>query len=251
MKNILLKIAYDGTDFAGFQQQEQQRTVAGVLQEAVETVTRRPTRLITAGRTDAGVHAEEQLVNFLYTGTVPPHRMAQAVGRHLPEDLFCYASREVPLDFHARFAVTEKVYRYQLVNGPSRFPQDRRTWAWSTYPLDRAAMERCFPFFLGKHDFSAFSRWDPSRNAVREIHDLQMRWEGDRLRLWVRGQSFLYQQIRIMVGALIDCGRGRLSQDDIIRALKRGGREPIAPTAPACGLTLEEMTWVYPMPFRA
>ncbi|MDY3052093.1 MAG: tRNA pseudouridine(38-40) synthase TruA [Ndongobacter sp.] len=241
MKNILLRVAYDGTRFRGFQGQPEERTVQGELRRAVDKLLGRPTRLIAAGRTDTGVHAEEQWVNFLSASPIAPKGIAHHLKPLLPEDLLALSSEEVPLSFHARFSSGKKVYRYVLSLDQPLLPVYRHYKASCAYPLDVGAMRRVLPLFLGRHDFSAFSRQDPLRQPIRDVSQFTMEQSGNDLVFHIAGESFLHNQIRIIIGALVEVGRGRLTEARIARLLEEGAAQPAAPTYPACGLTLERI----------
>lgn len=241
MKNILLRIAYDGTRFRGFQGQPGERTVYGVLRRAIDKLMGRPTRLISAGRTDTGVHAEEQWVNFLSASPIAPKGIVHHLKPLLPDDVLALSSEEVPLSFHSRFSSGEKVYRYVLSLDQPLLPVYRHYKAACTYPLNIEGMRRVLPLFLGRHNFSAFSRQDPLRQPIRDISQFTMKQSGNDLVFHIAGESFLHNQIRIIVGAMVEVGRGRLTEAQIARLLEEGAAQPVAPTYPACGLTLERI----------
>lgn len=246
LQNIVLTLAYDGTFFEGFQEQPYKRTVGGVLRKAVELVTGRTTRLIVAGRTDSGVHADAQIVNFLSVSDIPADRFYYNLKKYLPDDILVYRSEGASLRFHARFHSTWKTYCYVLSRGPLLHPKDRYRMALCSYPLNIERMKRAAGEFLGTHDFSAFSLPDPERSVVRTITECTIKEEGNHLIFTIQGDAFLRQQVRIMAGALVDVGRGKLSADEISYALEHGSRIPIAPTLPACGLTLSRIYWKNP-----
>lgn len=241
LQNILLTIAYDGSLFAGYQSQKNLRTVQGVLEEALSQLYQRPTRVIAAGRTDAGVHADGQIVNYLAASKIP----AQAVPFHLnpllPEDLVCFQGQAMPLNFHARFMATGKVYRYTLANKAMLHPLERRYKALCNFPLDLGAMQAASQLFLGEHDFSAFSLADPLRTPIRTIDAIDIQQAGEDLVFHIEGPSFLREEVRILVGALVEVGRHKLDPDAIAQALDQGNDFPIAPAFPACGLSLEKV----------
>ncbi len=241
-KNILLNLAYDGTNFHGWQDQAGgARTVAGVLGQALEEVTGRSVRMIAAGRTDAGVHAEGQLVNFLTAYPAPPNLFYHQLKPHLPEDLMVISSMEVPRNFHARFQAKEKTYRYDLIEGPFLLPQLRHHFGLSTFPLDEDRIRRSLPLFLGTHNFSAFSLQDKDRDPIRTLKAIRLDRRGNHWIFRFTGDSFLRRQVRILVGALIDLGRGHLDPADLPPLLEQGADHPIAPAFPAAGLTLEKI----------
>lgn len=246
MKNIRLVLAYDGTDFCGFQRQKEVRTVQAVVEEALSRLLRRKTRIIAAGRTDAGVHAEGQVVNFLTDGRLAPRGIAFQLAPYLPEDVQALFSEAVPLSFHARFSAHDKTYRYELATTQRFYPTQRHYQGHCTYPLDIERMRAALPLFLGEHDFSAFSRQDSLRSPRRLLKAAQMEAYNSELRFRFTAESFLQRQVRCLVGALIEVGRGRLLKKEIEALLVQGATSPAVPVAPACGLYLESVT--YPEP---
>lgn len=241
VKNILLRLAYDGTDFSGYQKQAGARTVQEELQTAVEALTGRRTRLIAAGRTDAGVHADEQWVNFLSVSDIAPKGFRYHLARLLPEDILVTDSREVPLSFHSRFSARSKTYRYVVSRDAQMHPRFRHYKAKCDFPLDLSAIREALPLFEGMKDFSAFSVRDPLRGPLRRLDSFTMLEDGTDLIFHLRGESFLHHQVRILIGAMIEVGRGRLTGEEIERLLREGSPHPVAPTMPACGLTLESV----------
>lgn len=241
LQNILLVLAYDGTDFHGFQAQKGQRTVQGVLEETLSQFYGRPTRIIGAGRTDAGVHANGQLANYLAASDLPAQAMSYKLNPLLPDDLLVLSSRAMPLDFHARFMTKKKLYRYRLVLDKVLHPLERNFKVLCPYPVDLDRMKAAGKLFEGRHDFSSFSVLDPGRTPVRTIDRVDIQGRGREVLLQFEGASFLREQVRIMVGALVDAGRGHLTLGRVCQALEEGGDHPIAPAWPACGLTLAKV----------
>lgn len=240
MQNILLHIAYDGTRFEGWQAQRGRRTVAGVLTEALQTMTTRTTRLIAAGRTDTGVHAVGQCANFLTHLMLPPAAFAKRLNSLLPEDIRILASEAVAPHFHARFADHETTYRYMVENGVL-YPAYRHLFFGYDYPLDGAAMQNAAELLLGEHDFSAFAQYTESETTVRTLSEVSVRREGSRFFFTFTGNGFLRRQVRVMVGALLDVGRGARTRTEIEDALQTGADHPLFFAAPPQGLTLVEV----------
>lgn len=241
MKNYMLRIAYDGSNFKGYQLQDGERTVSAELKTAIETLLGRKTRIIAAGRTDAGVHAREQIVNFLTTTDISAKGFSYHLQKHLPDDILCWDSVEVPLNFHSRFASRSKTYKYVVSLKNPMMPMDRKYKANCTYKLDFNKMSEVLSLFEGVHDFSAFSKNDPLRQPIRPLDSFEMNRVEDELIFILKGESFLHNQVRILIGAVIQVGREKLSLKEIEDALKNGSTSPIAPTYPACGLTLEHI----------
>lgn len=243
MKNILLRVAYDGTDFAGYQEQPGKRTVSGVLRDAVETVTGRTTRLIAAGRTDRGVHAEEQAVNFLTSLTLSDEAFYHVLQNQLPEDVVLCSATTVPLSFHARFTPHVTTYRYTVENGPLVLPTERRTVFSYTFPLSMEPMQVAIKCFEGDHDFSAFSSSSPHRNARRRLLHAEVTKSGSRYCFRFSAESFLQYQVRMMVGAVLLAGRGVLTREAILTALSTHHAKPVVFSADAKGLVLESIAY--------
>lgn len=241
MKNYLLRIAYDGSRFEGFQQQEGRRTVSGVLRQAVEDLVGRKTRLVAAGRTDAGVHAEDQAVNFLTTTGISARGFRYHLQKLLPDDLICLTSSEVPLHFHARFACRRKTYRYVVSLDSPMMPIHRFYKANCPFPLDLARMADCLDLFTGLHDFSSFSKFNPLRQPVRSLDEFTMDLKGSDLIFRLTAESFLHNQVRMLVGAMIQIGRGQLDRERVVQSLAGEGEQIPVLTYPACGLTLESL----------
>ncbi len=241
MKNYLLRIAYDGSSFHGFQLQEGHRTVNGVLQQSIEKLTRRPTRLIAAGRTDAGVHAEDQAINFLTTTEISPEGFSYHLQKELPGDILCLSSQKVPLGFHARFACESKTYRYVISLRRPMMPTERLYKAACSYDLDLAVMEKGLRLFEGEHDFRYFCKYNPLRQPVRTIDSFTMERVGDDLVFRIKAESFLHNQIRLMIGAMVELGRGQFSLEDIQVQLLGKEKRMRQVTYPASGLTLEKL----------
>lgn len=244
MKNILLRVAYDGTDFAGYQEQPGKRTVAGVLRDAVEKVTGRTTRLIAAGRTDRGVHAEEQVVNFLTSLSLSDKAFFHAIRNQLPEDILLCSAKTVPLSFHARFTPHITTYRYTVENGSLLLPTERRTVFFYTFPLAMERMQTAVKCFEGEHDFSAFSSASPHRNARRSLLYAEVTKSGSRYCFRFSAESFLQYQVRMMVGAVLLAGRGVLTQEVILSALSTHHDQPVVFSADAKGLVLESIAYL-------
>ena len=241
MKNYLLRIAYDGSAFHGFQLQEGHRTVNGVLQQSIEKLTGRSTRLIAAGRTDAGVHAEDQAVNFLTTTEISPEGFSYHLQKELPDDILCLSSSEVPLGFHARFACESKTYRYVVSLKKPMMPTERLYKAPCSYDLNLELMGEALKLFEGEHDFRYFAKYNPLRQPVRRIDSFTMEKKGEDLIFRIKAESFLHNQIRLMIGALIEVGRGQFNLDDIRIQLEGKEQRKRQVTYPACGLTLEKL----------
>lgn len=264
-RTLLLLLEYDGTDFHGWQQQAPgQRTVQGVLRDALRTMTGLDLKLRASSRTDAGVHALGLPVTCALTGApaggaegapegAPPAATAARIPRVgflrglntlLPDDVSVTAVYDVPAGFDAREAARGKRYRYDIWNGPWRSAlRARRSWWVRGAPLDRAAMQAGGQHLLGEHDFSSFravhcDSLSVHRNLTRvDVSEP----EPHLVRLTVEGNAFLRNMVRIIAGTLVEVGRGALRPDDVAAALAARDRTLAGPTAPGHGLTLERV----------
>lgn len=248
MRNVQMIIAYEGTDFHGWQQQPGLRTVQGEIEKVLRRTVRHPVDLTGSGRTDAGVHAAAQVANFLTSCELECEKLKHAVGSRLPGDIALLAVREAPLGFHAISSATSKQYRYRIHNGPDR-PVHLQTHRYVYHyrkPLDVDLMAPAAEQFIGEHNFKALasSSSNPKTTYVRTILDCTVTCAGEEIRIDVEGTGFLYNQVRNMAGTLIEIGRGHFAPDCIPHILASQDRQQAGPTAPACGLCLQ---WVkYP-----
>jgi tRNA pseudouridine38-40 synthase len=251
MPALRLTVAYDGADFAGWQLQPNQRTVQGELEAALCRLLRHPVRANAAGRTDAGVHAEGQVVSVaLGAGDELPLRaFLKGLNRFLPEDLVVRDASFEPTGFDARRKARGKHYRYRVLNRRPRSPLHRRSHWVVFVPLDIAAMERAAQALIGEHDFAAFRSSDcPARTTRRRIDHLDLRWdqaEGE-LTFDVEGTAFLKHMVRNLVGTLVAVGKHRIDPAQIPAILASGDRRRAGPTAPAHGLTLVSVKFTEP-----
>jgi tRNA pseudouridine38-40 synthase len=240
MHNFRLTLGYDGTDFHGWQTQPGLRTVQQTLEEALSRLTGEPrVRVNASGRTDTGVHAVGQVVNFKSATKLEPPVLLRAVNAHLPEDVVVRAAEVVPDDFDANRDAVRKLYRYVIHDGdvPDLF---RRRYCYHTrWKLDADAMARAAGALRGRHDFRCFeTEWPNRATSVRTITRLAVRRSGDWLRLDVEADGFLYNMVRAIAGTLVNVGRGFWPEDYVARLVESGDRTQAGPTAPARGLFL-------------
>lgn len=245
MRNILLTVAYDGTDYHGFQRQRpglisvQQR-----LEEALEDLLRHPVRIIGAGRTDAGVHAEGQTVGLQTDVPMPVDQLPHALNRRLPPDIVVRDARTVPPDFHPRFSAASKVYRYTVWR--DRYPSPfyyRYTWHRAER-LDVGKMAAAAGYLVGRRDFAAFqAAGRPVRDTVRTLLRCDIEEEGSRLIFRLEADGFLYKMVRGIVGTLIDIGRGRWAPERMAEIMASRDRRQAGRTAPPQGLCLEKIRY--------
>lgn len=236
-------LAYDGTDFEGWQLQSgprPARTVQGVVEQALARLARGETvRVAAAGRTDAGVHAAGQVVSFELGRAWDLAELQRALNACLPTDVRVLAAEETPAGFHARRSATGKLYRYELDLGPVQLPARRRFAAHLALPLDQARVQAAAALFLGRHDFAALaSTGSDVRTTVRTVTRSDVRCLGATLVYEVEADGFLRKMVRSMVGGLLAAGRGARSPEELREALAAGRRAGWPAPAEAHGLTL-------------
>lgn len=242
-RRILLTVSYDGTNYAGWQLQENAVAVQQRVEEALEKLIHTPIRVTGASRTDAGVHALGQRFHFDTFSRIPADKYAFALNTCLPPDIRILSGREVSGDFHARFDAQGKRYTYRIHNAPHASALYRNITAHVPYKLDFERMQTALTDLLGTHDFAAFqAAGGTAKTTIRTMTNIQLVKDGDLLTLTVCGNAFLYNMVRIITGTMLDIGMGRKPADAFQTALKTGDRLALGITAPACGL---ELTHVY------
>ena len=242
---ILMTIAYDGTNFSGWQKQKlpEVRTVEGELEKALRKLFRDPVlECIGASRTDAGVHALGQRAVVDVETTIPAEKIPLAVRAFLPEDIAVTKAEEVPPEFHPRFDCVKKTYEYRFWNAPAKNPKERLYSAHQAKPLDVEQMNRAASAFIGRHDFAAFCAAGSSvSSTVRTIFDCHAEREGDVVKIFVTGDGFLYNMVRIIAGTLMAVGLGKLLPETLTGIIEGGDRRKAGQTAEPQGLTLLEI----------
>ncbi len=242
MRNLRLDICYDGTRYRGWQRLPGvDNTIQGKLEQTLSRILEEPIEITGSGRTDAGVHAKGQVANFHCKSTMACQEILSQLRRYLPEDIGIYSCKDVSERFHARLNAREKTYLYRIWNSGSPCVFQRRYVTAVPEELNLAAMEQAAQHFVGEHDFSAFCG-NPrfKKSTVRFIRSVELRRCGDELRILITGNGFLHNMVRIMVGTLIEVGRGARSADSI-PALFGGPREQAGFLAPPQGLCLQEV----------
>ena len=232
-------VAYDGTDFSGWQRQPGRRTVQGCLEDGLRELLGEEAFVRGAGRTDAGVHADGQVASFSLASRIPPHGLLRGLNSILPVDVALLDVAEAAPDFDARFSARGKVYRYTVWNHMVRSPRHARTTWHVRRALDMTAIREAAAALVGEHDFRAFRAADCERRTTRRIiRRLDVDRQGAILSLDVEATAFLKNMVRILVGTLVDVGRGTLPPEAIARMLETGDRAAGGMTAPPQGLTL-------------
>jgi tRNA pseudouridine38-40 synthase len=263
--NWKLQLAYDGTDFHGWQVQPGQATIQGLLADAIERVCGERVLPQGSGRTDAGVHALAQVASFQLNAPIPPANLHRALNRALPGSIRILSADHVPAEFHARHSVTAKTYEYRIFRGEICPPWLARYVFALNWPLQIEAMRDAAALIVGEHDFTSFAASDPDLATrreeafhadaedkdgpgnVRRIFASEFSVDGTKagetLVYRVRGSGFLHHMVRNLVGTFLDVGRGHLAPEDISAILARRERSAAGATAPARGLFLERVEY--------
>lgn len=247
MANIKVIIAYDGTNYHGFQEQRGTgfMTVQSVFEERLSKLAKRDIRVIGAGRTDAGVHARGQVVNFESGDLrIPPERLAYALNSLLPVDIVALEASEVPATFHSRFSAAAKTYQYVINNGKKLSPFLRLYSYHIPRYLNTEAMQDGAQHLVGRHDFSAFrALGTPVKTTVRNLYGIRVSREGDLVYIEIRADGFLYHMARMIAGTLIRLGLGKIEPQDVIDIKASCDSLKGGPAAPARGLYLDSIEY--------
>lgn len=245
MKRVRIVVAYDGTDYCGWQIQPSGITIEEVLNKCLKGLTGEEIRVIGASRTDSGVHALGNVAVFDTESRIPAERMAYAMNQRLPEDIVVVRSDEVPLTWHPRYQdQIRKTYEYHIYNAKSPNPLRRRYASFVSFPLDVGKMREGAAYLEGTHDFASFCCIRTSvEDTVRTIDAIQIRQEGLEITLRVSGSGFLYNMVRIIAGTLIRVGRGFYTPERVREILEARERTEAGVTAPAEGLVLVEVCY--------
>jgi len=256
-KNWRLVLAYDGSDFCGWQVQPDQPTIQGELSDAIERITGERVLPQGSGRTDSGVHALGQVASFRIGAPIPPANLMRALNRTLPESIRILEAEIAPPVFHARHSAIAKTYEYRIYRGEICPPTLARYAYALNWPLDLEAMRQAARHVLGEHDFSSFAASDPDlssretgqleQNSIRSVHESLWTSEADLWTYCATGNGFLHHMVRNLVGTFLEIGRGSLAADSIPEILAARSRNAAGPTAPARGLFLVSVK--YPQTF--
>lgn len=246
LKRILFTIAYDGSDFFGWQKQpdENIRTVQGEFEKALGRFFKKNVECIGASRTDRGVHAMGQRAVIDIDTTVPTEKFPLALHSFLPEDISVVKAEDVSEEFHPRYDCVKKTYQYKIYNGKYRNPICRKYSEYCHVFLDEKKMNEVSKTFIGTHDFKAFAAsGNSSKTTVRTIFDIDVKREGEFVVITVTGDGFLYNMIRIMAGTLMLAGTGKLDFDGLLKIIESRDRTKAGKTAGPNGLTLMEINY--------
>ena len=240
MRRILLKVAYDGTNYCGFQFQKNGISIQQVLEEQLSAWLKEDIHIMSASRTDAGVHALGNAAAFDTNTLIPGEKYAYGLNVSLPPDIRITGSREVPLSFHPRFTETVKTYEYRIWHSAFENPLTRLYSLHVYGPLDLEKMRAAGLYLVGEHDFEAFAAAGySSKTTVRRLDSLTIEGgEEGMIVLRVTGNGFLYNMVRIIAGTLLEVGKGEYPPEHVTEILESRSRKAAGPTAPARGLTL-------------
>ena len=242
MKRVMLTVAYDGTNYHGWQLQDGQVTIESELNSALSRITGEDIKVSGASRTDAGVHAKGNLCVFDTEARMPGEKFSYALNTCLNEDIRVVDSVEVADDFHPRFTKTEKTYCYRIYNSKFANPLYRLYSHHSYIPLNIDLMNKGAEFLIGEHDFKSFSSVHASvKTTVRQITGAEIKRSGELIEINIKGYGFLYNMVRIISGSLMEVGSGKYPPERIGEILAARDRAAAGPTAPAKGLTLENI----------
>ncbi|QUI21511.1 tRNA pseudouridine(38-40) synthase TruA [Vallitalea pronyensis] len=239
MKKIKLTMAYDGSNYCGWQIQNNAVTVQQKIQEACHKLFSREIKCVGASRTDTGVHALGQVAVIEVDTTIPDDRIPYALNAYLPNDIVITHAQEVPEDFHPRYQAIDKTYVYKIYNGPFPVPQYTRYAYFYPKSLHVDKMQTGAQYLIGRHDFKAFcSAGSSVKSTVREIYQCDVATYNGCIHITIKGNGFLYNMVRIIVGTLLDIGLGKREPDSMQSIIASLNREQAGVTAPAKGLTL-------------
>ncbi len=236
-------IAYDGTDFLGYQIQASGRTVQGVIEQTLQKILKTPTRITGAGRTDSGVHAIGQVIAFKAHWHHPETALQKALNANLPPDIVVQTLTTIHPSFHPRFDARSRQYRYTILNQP--LPDVlRRRYTWHVpQPLDVDRMQRASNFLLGTHDFAAFGQPPQGDNTVRTVTQAEWRQTGSEITFFITANAFLYRMVRRIVGTMVLVGQGKMAVEDVKHVLQTKNRAEAGAPASAAGLCLINVTY--------
>lgn len=245
--NFLLTLAYDGTNYCGFQVQANGRSIAAAVQDALEAVLGTRPDIKGCSRTDAGVHALGFALSFHADTRIPARKLPLALNTHLPPDIRVLAARTVPEDFHARYAAHTKTYVYRIHNSAIESPFDAAYHCRIPKRLDEARMNEAAQGFVGTHDFLALCAAGSSAAAhgdtVRTVTECTVRRDGDAVTITVTADGYLYNMVRILAGTLCEVGAGRMEPEQIPAILASRDRSQAGPTLAARGLFLHHVSY--------
>lgn len=242
MRNIKLLLEYDGTNYFGWQKQNNAVTIQSILEKAVKNLTGEDATVIGCSRTDSRVHAKGYVCNFNTSSNIPSEKFREALNNKLPEDIVVLGSCEVPLDFHARYHSKGKMYCYTIFNSSVRSALDRNYVYHYKGELDLELIKEGSKYFIGSHDFSAFRNLGSSvKTSIRTIYSLEVEKVGNYIKIYISANGFLYNMARIIAGTLIEVGSNKIKPSDIKDIIDSKDRRKAGKSLPPQGLTLVEV----------
>lgn len=244
MKRVKLVVAYDGTNYHGWQVQDNGITIEEVLNRTISELVQEDIKVIGASRTDAGVHACGNVAVFDTESRIPGDKFSFALNQRIPEDIRIQESCEVDADFHPRYADTVKTYEYNILNRRFELPTKRLYAAFCYYPMDIERMNQAAAYLVGEHDFKSFcSAGAQVQTTVRTIYAVNVTKADDMVHIRITGNGFLYNMVRIIAGTLMQVGTGLMEPEQVKEILEARDRSKAGPTAVAKGLTLVEIRY--------
>lgn len=248
MKRVRIVVAYDGTNYCGWQIQPNGITIEEVLNKCLRKLTGEDIHIIGASRTDSGVHALGNVAVFDTESSIPPERMAYALNQRLPEDIVIVRSDEVAADWHPRYQdEVEKTYEYHIYNAQAPNPMKRLYSTFVSFPMDVEKMREGAAYLVGEHDFVSFCNVRTNvEDTVRTVKEITITQDGADITIRVRGNGFLYNMVRIIAGTLIRVGRGFYEPERVKEILEEKERTAAGVTAPPNGLVLVEIAYQEP-----
>ncbi len=245
MKRVKLIVSYDGTNYCGWQIQQNGITVEEILNKTISDLVGEEIAVIGASRTDSGVHALGNVAVFDTASRIPAEKMCFALNQRLPEDIRIQSSCEVPPDWHPRYCDTRKTYEYRILNRKISLPTERLYSHFFYYPLNVDNMQKAADYLVGEHDFKSFcSARTQVENTIRTIYYINIKKDGDYIYIRINGNGFLYNMVRIIVGTLLKVGTGLYPPEHMKEILDAKDRRMAGPKAEARGLTLVEIEYM-------
>lgn len=242
MRNIKLTIEYDGTNYFGWQKQHNGKTIQGEIEKAIEKITKENVSLTGSSRTDTGVHARGMVANFYTNSRVPSEKFREAINTKLPDDISIIKSEEVEEEFHARYNSKGKTYSYLIVNREEKVALYKNYCLAVKDELAVSDMKEACTYFIGTHDFSAFKSSGSSvKTSTRTITGLKLIQDGNNIKVVISADGFLYNMVRIIVGTLIEVGKGKIKPSEIKGIIESKDRTLSGPCVAPNGLVLEKV----------
>ncbi len=236
---VKLIVAYDGTNYCGWQKQPNGNTIEAEVNKALSDLFGTPIEVIGASRTDAGVHSMGNVAIFDVETRMPAEKISYALNQRLPEDIRVQDSCQVDEEFHPRYCDSEKTYQYKILNTKFQQPLRRKDTFFCYQNLDLTAMQKAAAYLVGEHDFKSFCAVNAQvKSTIRTIYSCYVEKVGDLITITVTGSGFLYNMVRIIAGTLIKVGTGDIKPEEMTDILLACNREAAGPTAPAAGLTM-------------